>query len=72
MYSSGSSVELMMVMQLRWVPAAGKEILGGEIWSGVVMSGLVDSSVDGAAQVRWTMSRQEQDKPHKVFFDPYL
>jgi hypothetical protein len=36
------------------------------------MSGLVDASVDGAAQVRWTTSRQEQDKPHKVFFDTYL
>jgi hypothetical protein len=36
------------------------------------MSGMVDASVDGAAQVRWTMARQEQDKPHKVFFDTYL
>ena len=72
MYSSGSSAESMMVMPLRWVPAAGKEILGGERWSGVVMSGLVDVSVDGAAQVRWTTSRQEQDKPHKVPFDTYM
>ena len=31
------------------------------------MSGMVDASVDGAAQVRWTTLRQEQDKPHKVF-----
>ena len=36
------------------------------------MSGLVDASDDGVAQVRWTTSRQEQDKPHKVFFDTYL
>jgi hypothetical protein len=36
------------------------------------MSGLVDVSVDGAPQVRWTTSRQEQDKPHKVPFDTYL
>ena len=59
MYSSGSSAESMMVMSLRWVPATGKEILGGKRRSGVVMSGLVDASVDGAAQVRWTTSRQE-------------
>ena len=38
----------------------------------VVMSILVDTSVDRAAQVRWTTSRQEQDKPHKVAFDAYL
>jgi hypothetical protein len=62
----------MMVMSLRWVPVAGKEIRGGERWLGFMMSGLVDASVDGAAQVRWTTSRQEQDKPHKVFFDTYL
>ena len=72
MYSSGSSAESMMVMPLQWVPVAGKEIWGGEKWSGVVMYGLVDASVDGAAQVRWTMSRQEQDKPHKIPFDTYL
>jgi hypothetical protein len=36
------------------------------------MSGLVDASVDGAAQMRWTTLWQEQDKPHKVFFDTYL
>ena len=36
------------------------------------MSGLVDASIDGAAQVRWTTPRQEQDKPHKVFFDTYV
>ena len=72
MYSSASSAESMMVMPLRWVPAAGKEIRGGERRSGVVMSGLVDASADGAAQLRWTMSRQEQDKPHKVPFDTYL
>ena len=55
-----------------WVPATGKEIKGGERWPGVVMSGLVDASVDGAAQVRWTTSWQEQEKPHKVPFDTYL
>ena len=72
MYSSGSSAESMMVMPFRWVPTAGKEICGDERRSGVVMSGLVDASVDGAAHVRWTMSWQEQDKPHKVPFDTYL
>ena len=36
------------------------------------MSSLMDVSIDGAAQLRWTTSRQEQDKPHKVFFDTYL
>ena len=36
------------------------------------MSGMVDASIDEAAQVRWTTSQQEQDKPHKVFFDTYL
>ena len=39
---------------------------------GVMMSGLVDASIDGAPQVRWTTSQQEQDKPHKVPFDTYL
>ena len=72
MYSSGSSAESMMVMSLRWVPVVGKEIRGGERRSGVVVSGLVDVSVDGAPQVRWTTSRQEQDKPHKVPYDTYL
>ena len=72
MYSLGSSAESMMVMPLGCVPLAGKEIGGGERRSGVVMSGLVDVSVDGAPQVRWTTSRQEQDKPHKVPFDTYL
>ena len=46
--------------------------LGGERRSGVVMSGLVDASVDGAACVRWTTSRHEQDEPHKVSFDTYM
>ena len=54
------------------MPAAGKEIRGGERRSGVVMSGLVDAYIDEAAQVRWTTSRQEQDKPHKVPFDTYV
>jgi hypothetical protein len=36
------------------------------------MSGMVDAFVDGATQVRWMTSLQEQDKPHKVFFDTYL
>jgi len=61
-----------MVMPLWWVPASGKKIRGGERRSGVVMSGLVDASIDGAAQVRWTTSPQEQEKPHKVPFDTYL
>jgi hypothetical protein len=36
------------------------------------MSGMVDASIDGAGQERWMMARQEQDKPHKVFFNTYL
>ena len=29
------------------------------------MSGLVDASIDGAAQVRWTTSQQEQENHTK-------
>ena len=36
------------------------------------MPSMVDASVDGATQVRWKTSWQEQDKPHKVFFDTYM
>jgi hypothetical protein len=62
----------MMVMQLWWLPAVGKKILGGERWSGGGIFAAVDASVIGAAQLGWTMARHEPDKPHKVFFDTYL
>ena len=33
------------------------------------ISAAVNASVDGAAQVGWMMTLQEQDITHKVFFD---
>ena len=32
----------------------------------------VNPSVVGAAELGWNTAPQEQDKPHKVFFDTYL
>ena len=31
-----------------------------------------NASVVGAAELGWNTALQEQDKPHKVFFDTYL
>ena len=33
---------------------------------------VVNPSVVGAAELGWNIALQEQDKPHKVFFDTYL
>ena len=62
----------MMVMQLWWLLAVGKKICGGERQSGGGISAVVDAYIVGAAQLGWTMARQERDKLHKVFFDTYL
>ena len=62
----------MMVMQLPWLPAAGKKIKGGERQSGERIPAVVNPSVVGAAELGWTTVQQEWDKPCKVFFDNYL
>ena len=62
----------MMVMQLSWLPVAGKKIRGGERQSGERIPAVVNPSVVGAAELGWNTAPQEQDKPHKVFFDTYL
>ena len=38
------------------------------VWRAAV----VNPSVVGAAELGWNTASQEQDKPHKVFFDTYL
>ena len=50
----------------------GKKIRGGEIQSGERIPAVVNPSVVGAAELGWNTAPQEQDKPHKVFFDTYL
>ena len=62
----------MMVMQLAWLPATGKMILGGERKSAGGISTIVNASVNGAPQVGWMMARQEQDITQRVFFDAYM
>jgi hypothetical protein len=62
----------MMVMQFSWLPAAGKKISGGERQFGGRIPAVLDPSVVGAAELGWNTAPQEQDKPHKVFFDTYL
>ena len=61
-----------MVMQLSWLPAAGKKIQGGKRKSGEQIPAVVNPSVVGAVELGWNTAPQEQDKPHKVFFDTYL
>ena len=49
-----------------------KMIYGGKRKSAGGISPEVNASVDGAPQVGWMTTRQEQDITHKVFFDTYL
>ena len=50
----------------------GKKILGSERQSGGWIPAVLDPSVVGAAELGWTTTQQERDKPRKVFFDNYL
>ena len=45
---------------------------GDERQSGERIPAVVNPSIVGAAELRWNAAPQEQDKPHKVFFDTYL
>ena len=40
--------------------------------SGGRIPAVLDPSIVGAAELGWTTTQQERDKPHKVFFDNYL
>ena len=51
---------------------AGKKIWGGERQSEEQIPAVVNPSVIEAAELGWNTTQQEQDEPHKVFFDNYL
>ena len=50
----------------------GEEELRRRTQSGERIPAVVDPFVVGAAELGWNTAQQEQDKPHKVFFDTYL
>ena len=54
-----------MVMQLSWLPAAGKKIWGGERQSGEQIPAVVNPSVVGAAELGGNTAPHEQDITHR-------
>ena len=62
----------MRMLRLTWLSEEGKKILGVWRWSPRYCSAVMEGFVVGAAELGWNTTPQEQDKPHKVFFDTYL
>ena len=60
------------MLQLTLLSEEGKKILGVWRWSSGYFSAVMEGFVIGAAELGWNTSSQEQDNPHKVFFDTYL